>query len=109
MAEGRKAIGKEEAVVAVRGGGTRKRKSTRERQNPDFLISGSQPNTQAVGVRLMITSLPQERVRSAQQLQGADWPDSVSELDKFEKDLLSVASWLLQPRRPPTAFEMSAI
>lgn len=104
MAEGRKAIGKEGEKNS-----SRKRKSARERQNPDFLISGSRPNTQAVGVCLMITRLPQERVRSAQRLHGADWPDSVSELDKFEKDLLSVASWFLEPRRPPTAFEMSVI
>lgn len=48
----------------------------------------------------MITRLPQERVRSVQRLRGADWLDWVSELDKFKKDLLSVASWFLEPRRP---------
>lgn len=97
VAEGRKAIGKE-------GGGGKG-----SRKNPDFLISGSRPNTQAVGVCLMITRLPQERVRSAQRLRGAGWPDSVSELDKFKRDLLSVGSWFLKPRRPLTAFEMSVI
>lgn len=97
VAEGRKAIGKEGKKRHQK-----KQESSRVsgRQNPDFLISGSWPNTQTVGVCLMITRLPQERVRSVQRLHGADWLDWVSVLDKFEKDLLSVASWFLKPRRP---------